>query len=82
MAAVVAVLCDYAQEIVQYVTDPRTGLPSRVKWLPAVAEVREACEERRMYLERVAEGERWQARLAASRAVQKLPAPRKEHIEG
>jgi hypothetical protein len=44
-SAVSAVLADgYSREIVDYVTDPRTGLPSRNKFLPSVAEVREACE--------------------------------------
>jgi hypothetical protein len=44
-SAVSAILADgYPQDIVDYVTDPRTGLPSRNKFLPTVAEVREACE--------------------------------------
>lgn len=43
-AAIAATLADYEPEIIQYVTDPRTGLPSKLKWLPTVAEVREACE--------------------------------------
>src|SRR6476661_7367836 len=43
-AAIAAVLGDgYSRSIVEYVTDPRTGLPSRQKFLPTVAEVREAC---------------------------------------
>jgi len=80
-AAVVAVLSDYSPEVVQFVTDPRTGLPSKVKWLPAVAEVKEACEERRLHLVRVAEGERWKARLAASRAISNAPPTRLDLIE-
>ena len=44
-SAVSAVLADgYSRDIVDFVTDPRTGLPSRNKFLPSVAEVREACE--------------------------------------
>lgn len=44
-AAVIAVLEEYSDEIVQIVTDPRTGLPSRCQWFPTIKEVRDACEE-------------------------------------
>lgn len=44
-AAVSAVLAEYAPDIVQRVTDPRSGLPSRSQWLPTVKEVRDACED-------------------------------------
>lgn len=62
-SAVAAVLGDgYSREVVDYVTDPRTGLPSTQKFLPSVAEVREACENRARYLDRLASyGERRQA---------------------
>jgi hypothetical protein len=53
-SAVSAVLADgYSPEIVDYVTDPRTGLPSRKKFLPSVAEVREACDERSTHVDRI-----------------------------
>jgi hypothetical protein len=42
--AVAAVLAEYPEEVIRLVTDPRTGLPGRMKFPPAVAEVREACE--------------------------------------
>jgi hypothetical protein len=43
--AIAATLADYPREVVEHVTDPRTGLPAKLKFLPAVAEVREACED-------------------------------------
>lgn len=43
-AAIAATLADFAPEVVQYATDPRTGIASKVKFLPTVAEVREFCE--------------------------------------
>jgi hypothetical protein len=52
--AVAAVLAEYPPDIVQRVTDPRSGLPSKLQWLPSVKEVRDACEEldnRRRYQE-------------------------------
>ena len=53
-AAVAAVLGDgYSRSIVEYVTDPRTGLPSRQKFLPTVAEVREACDARAAHVARL-----------------------------
>lgn len=42
--AVAAVLSEYSPDIVQQVTDPRSGLPSSSQWLPTVKEVRDACE--------------------------------------
>lgn len=44
-AGVGAVLSDYPDDVVEYVTDPRTGLPSRCQWLPTIKEVRDACVE-------------------------------------
>lgn len=42
--AIAAVLAEYPPDIVQQVTDPRSGLPSRLQWLPSVKEVRDECE--------------------------------------
>lgn len=42
--AVAAVLSQYPADVVQRVTDPRTGIAGRSKFLPTVSEVREACE--------------------------------------
>ena len=44
ITAVIAVLCSYDADIVRRVTSPTIGLPSRLKWLPSVAEVREECD--------------------------------------
>lgn len=43
-AAIAAVLAEYPADVICTVTDPRTGLPRRLKWLPAVAEVADACD--------------------------------------
>lgn len=52
-AAVTAVLSDYPLDVIDYVTDPRTGLPVRSKWLPTVFEVKQACDEHVEYLRKV-----------------------------
>src|SRR5215471_4960281 len=44
LSAVVAVLTKYRPEVVEAITDPTTGLPAKLKWLPAIAEIVEACE--------------------------------------
>lgn len=43
-AATAAVLSEYPQEVIDYITDPRTGIPSTSQWLPSVFEVRKACK--------------------------------------
>lgn len=43
-AAVAAILSEYSPEVVQRVTDPRTGIPRRMKFMPNPAEVAEACD--------------------------------------
>lgn len=42
-SAVAATLSEFPRQVVEYVTDPRTGLPSSSKFLPNIAEVRAAC---------------------------------------
>lgn len=44
VTAVAAILARYPQSIAACVANPSVGLPSRSKWLPSVAEVREDCE--------------------------------------
>jgi hypothetical protein len=62
-AAITAILADYEPEVIQRVTDPRTGIPRRMKFMPNPAEVAEACDEEkrgfaaRRYLE--ARGYSW-----------------------
>jgi hypothetical protein len=43
-AAIAAVLAEYPAEVIKAVTDPRTGLPRKVSWLPTVKEVSDACD--------------------------------------
>jgi hypothetical protein len=44
VTAVAAILCEFPVQAVQHATDPRTGVARRLKFLPSVAEVSEACE--------------------------------------
>jgi hypothetical protein len=76
---VVAVLSDYSLDIVNAVTDPRTGIPSRIKWLPTIAEIKAACEDIAGPRRRIAE---WDARSQnplAERDRLAAPAGNAEH---
>jgi hypothetical protein len=66
-AAVIAVLSEYPKAVVAYVSDPRTGITGRSKFLPSVAEIREACEEEVARLFQAAERERRIERQLAER---------------
>lgn len=44
--AVAAILSEYPIEIIDFVTDPRTGLPSSQNFPATVKEVRDACDAR------------------------------------
>src|SRR4051812_28055790 len=50
------VLSDYPEEVIRYVTDPRTGLQRKLKFPPSIAEVIEACDRHVDYLRRIEEG--------------------------
>lgn len=58
-AAIAAVLSDYPLDVVQYVCDPRTGLPSSSTWMPNCAEVKAACNERVAWLHKVERFQNW-----------------------
>lgn len=34
---------DFNKPVIEYVTDPRTGIASEIKWVPNIAEIRIAC---------------------------------------
>lgn len=43
--AFVSVLARYPEDVVIKVTEPATGIPSKLKWPPSIAEVVDACNE-------------------------------------
>jgi hypothetical protein len=46
VAAAQAMLRCYSEAVVKAVCDPVNGLPSKSKFLPSIAEIKEACEKR------------------------------------
>src|SRR5262245_36528057 len=49
MASLGAVLEGFPDEVIIYVTDPRTGIQRRSKWPPTISEVITACEVHQDY---------------------------------
>lgn len=71
VSALVSVLCRYPEAVVKSVTDPATGLPGSVQWLPTIAEVKAACEAAMAPIYR----ERQRAQIANQAALLPAPAP-------
>lgn len=65
-AATAAVLSEYPQDVIDFITDPRTGLPSTSQWLPSVFEVRKACDARVEHLEKIRQVQELRARRGAA----------------
>lgn len=81
-AAVIAVLADYPSDVMAEVTDPRSGLPGKVRWLPTVQEIRVACEEIHGRREQMRQ---WQAaaqkQLAERERIDAERQNRPEHVD-
>lgn len=50
-----AVLSEFPEEVVRYVTSPMTGIQRRSKWPPTISEVLQACQEQHDYLTKLRE---------------------------
>jgi hypothetical protein len=44
-SAVVSTLMTWPEEVIIAVTEPATGIPSRIAWLPSIAEIVSACKD-------------------------------------
>jgi hypothetical protein len=62
-----AVLEQFPDEVVMYITDPRTGIQRRSKWPPTISEVIEAGEDHALHLERL--------RKQRTTVAKRLPEP-------
>ncbi len=51
-AAIASILCEYPMEVVQHVTDPRTGIARKIKFLPSIPEVDAACMEQAQWCQK------------------------------
>ncbi len=81
--AVTAVLSMYPVDVIRKVADPAKGLPSRLQYLPRIAEVKSACEEEMQPIYRQRERERIDAERKARRlalAAPDAPKPTREEL--
>ena len=62
-------LARFTSEVVEYVTNPTTGIQTRCKWPPSLAELVEACNAENAYRVKV-------AAYAELRAIPRLPPPK------
>ena len=58
LTAATALLASYPEAVAERVCDPIRGLPSKNKFLPAIAEIREACEREMVWFDTVERRER------------------------
>lgn len=58
ITAATAMLASYPELVVERVCDPLRGLPAKNKFLPAIAEIREACEREMIWHDAVERRER------------------------
>lgn len=52
---IASVLSEFSEEVVLYVTSPKTGIQRRSKWPPTISEILEACEDHQDYLRKLKE---------------------------
>lgn len=73
IAGATAMLAGYPETVVERVCDPVRGLPGHSKFLPAIAEIREACEREMVWHDAVERRER--DRRHTAEVLAPAPAP-------
>jgi hypothetical protein len=76
-SAVTHILAQYPEDIMRSVSDPLTGLPSKIEWLPKLKEVLAACEEIAGFRRRMSEWDQRTAQQLAEREKLEQAGPRK-----
>jgi hypothetical protein len=57
--AIASIMASYPRDVVQFVCDPRTGLPGLMEWMPSVAAVKAACDARASELSKAKRYQHW-----------------------
>lgn len=79
--AVAAVLGEYPSEVIKDVCDPRFGLPAKSKWLPTVSEVKQACEDAMVPIDRRQREQEAIEQRKRALAAPVLPRPTYEELK-
>ena len=67
VTAIAATLARYPDQVIYDVTDPTSGLPAKLDWMPTIKEVHDACERAYDPIRRQVEQERQTAAQMAER---------------
>jgi hypothetical protein len=59
MVSMGMVLEQYSNDVIAYITDPRTGVQRRKNWPPTIAEIVRACDDRVAQLHRTERFKNW-----------------------
>lgn len=73
MVSLGAVLEQFPDEVIIYITDPRTGIQRRSEWPPSLAKVVDACEEHQDFLKRARTSQPVGKRLPPAQIVDHNP---------
>jgi hypothetical protein len=76
VTAIAGTLAQFPPHVSQKVADPINGLPGRLKFLPRVAEVREACEAEAQRQRTIVARARWMIQEHEARAKREAPVKR------
>lgn len=74
MLSVGAVLEQFPDEVITYITSPRTGIQRRLKWPPTINEIVEACEQQMAHLERMRQPKRLPMPMNPPPRLRDMPA--------
>lgn len=82
VTAIAATLARYPDQIIYDVTDPRSGIPAQLTWMPTIKDVRDACErayepirQQVLYEKRIAE------QMEERREAENRPRPTLEQLQ-
>lgn len=82
LTGIAAILGEYSDDIIDEVTHPSKGIPSRLKFPPQPVEVRDACEAVALPRRKAAEhNRRTQEQLAERKLLESSPSPKQSHDE-
>ena len=82
VTAVAATLARYPDQVIYDVTDPRSGLPVQITWMPSIKDVYDACERAYLPIKTQIEREkRIEEQLAARKAEDEANAKKPTYDE-
>jgi hypothetical protein len=80
MVSLGMVLEQYPDDVIVYITDPRTGVQRGKNWPPTIAEIVTACDDRIAHLKRIERYENWGKRNSSLLEGQRPENPSYEEL--